>query len=396
MPLAQELTWKMLQAVQSEPINSTQAQALNFVVSALMVDRGRRGASPLDYPDIETVASAVALLAERDRVELSPFVQSWDPGVGAVERSLTGQQSAATRIVRQLDRDSYQADSFAQELSSYIRVEVGLAASGSVYRTLADAMLGNLRYMLPTPPPSAVSYLDPLINLGRRRGGVTMASLNYDLTIETAATAADVAVSTGVQTWQAAAHVDFTDDAIRLIKLHGSLNWTRGTATFASRIEPDGAPSPTGIDSSTLILREPNTNEVPFLIFGRREKLRPHGPFLDLRAEFARRLSQARCLVVTGYSFADEHVNELITRWVNADPNRFIVVVDPRFTSHVRDNFRYKMVKGLRRDDVRNPSNRRAVASRLLVIRQQASVGLADICASSIDDLAERCREPLD
>lgn len=93
VPLARELTGTMLQSVPSEAASYQQSLALNFVVSALMAERGRHGRSPLEYPDIETVASAIALLADRDNVELTPFVQSWDPGVGAVGLSRTHHSS---------------------------------------------------------------------------------------------------------------------------------------------------------------------------------------------------------------------------------------------------------------------------------------------------------------
>jgi hypothetical protein len=43
-------------------------------VSAIVGFRGRGGSSPLILPDIETVASTIELLGERDSVELAPFI----------------------------------------------------------------------------------------------------------------------------------------------------------------------------------------------------------------------------------------------------------------------------------------------------------------------------------
>lgn len=42
-------------------------------------------------------------------------------------------------------------------------------------------------------------------------------------------------------------------------------------------------------------------------------------------------MSRAEKLIVIGYSFRDEHVNELIQRWTSEDVRRTITVVDPNF-----------------------------------------------------------------
>ena len=71
----------------------------------------------------------------------------------------------------------------------------------------------------------------------------------------------------------------------------------------------------------------------PAVIFGQRGKLRAEGPFLSLLAEFERQLSNAGRLVVIGYSFRDDHVNEIIRRWTADDIARQITVVDPDWDS---------------------------------------------------------------
>lgn len=61
-----------------------------------------------------------------------------------------------------------------------------------------------------------------------------------------------------------------------------------------------------------------NPTHTPAVIFGAGNKLRPDGPYLDLYQEFRGALQQARRVVIIGYSFSDEHVNELLRRWVTS------------------------------------------------------------------------------
>jgi hypothetical protein len=56
----------------------------------------------------------------------------------------------------------------------------------------------------------------------------------------------------------------------------------------------------------------------PGIIFGVGNKLRPFGPFLDLYLEAKRSILGASTLVVVGYSWRDEHVNELIKAFIQS------------------------------------------------------------------------------
>lgn len=94
---------------------------------------------------------------------------------------------------------------------------------------------------------------------------------------------------------------------LRLIKLHGSLDWSRDNATG------DVCPL-----SPTVSFR--NTSEVwddhtPGVIFGAGNKLRPDGPYLALYQEFLGALAMAHQVIIIGYSFRDAHVNEALRKW---------------------------------------------------------------------------------
>jgi hypothetical protein len=403
LPLASEMTRLVLEAVQSSPRDRTNARALNYVVSAIMAHRGRTGQSPLEYPDIETVVSSVELLAERDDVELTPFVQSWDSGVGIGEASAWDQEQRAKQIHDALlegleGRYRFDSRKLARELASFIKAEVG-TSPGNTYRQLFDFLVKKLVDILTINDAEKVAYLTPLVALGRRPNGVSIATLNYDRTIEISAQQAGVACSTGVEKWDSSGRLDFGDSAVRLYKLHGSIDWTRGSKQFRDYYNYQTEQyTPMGMDQVSLLTTPPERHgQLPFVIFGRREKLRPQGPFLDLRAAFSRRLSAARVLVVIGYSFGDEHVNALIAHWINTNEDRRLMVIDPAFPSNWQAGWRgdarqklvYQLVR-INRDVGRGITQPKVLATRLSILRKSTADCLEEICTATGDELIDR------
>ncbi|MEO9236754.1 MAG: SIR2 family protein [Jatrophihabitantaceae bacterium] len=360
-------------------------------MAGVVAHRGRRGLSPLELPDIETLVSSVELLCERDEVELAPFVQSWDPGVGAMDQDRASQQDLAKYLLNRSGSGAADLVSpqGADQLIEFVRAVVGLAP-GRVYIELLPALYRSLVEVLQIRDPAALHYLEPLVRTGAQPGGITVASLNYDLSIETVAGAIGVACSTGLEDWEASGEVRFEEQGVRLIKLHGSIDWTRDTAAYGG---PNGG---MGINRETLVLRPPDNDSLPFLLFGRREKLRPEGPFLDLRAEFARRLRRCRFLMVVGYSFSDDHVNELIAHWVNSHADRILVVVDPDFPTtwaSATHPFHRSLLTGLQSRALTTPITV-ADQSRLLPLRERAETALATLTQCSSEDLLAKLRAP--
>jgi hypothetical protein len=150
-----------------------------------------------------------------------------------------------------------------------------------------------------------------------------VATLNYDLTVETMCQAASVPCSTGIDEWASSGTWDFPRNGVRLLKLHGSIDWSLGAV--------DTTP---GFLAQQTITVDGESNSYPrnrpAIVFGQ-TKLRPDGPFIELLLEFARALDVVDQLVIVGYSFRDDHVNEQIRRWVNAESSRAITVIDPSF-----------------------------------------------------------------
>jgi hypothetical protein len=341
--------------------------ALRYVCGALIKYDTDRGGSPTDLPDIERLVSAAELLSQRDQLEVSPFVAAWD--------AMVDQMSHST-FPSFFDRDFK-----AAILSKYgrvedllrraIRSEIG-KGNDRIWGNLHLHLVNDLRKRVHISDISTFSYLEPLVVLGRRAEGVTIATLNYDLSIDRLAERLEVPCDTGIQPWIAKEEMAWRADGIQSLKLHGRVGWS-----FVRRPARGDLLEEEAIVESDDPLRD---NNPPAVVFGQREKLRARGPFLEILGEFQRRLAQRERLVVVGYSFQDEHVNEIIRRWANGDVARRIAVIDPGFPTHspgyvAKVDFRQELLWGLAPQPA--PGNATpAEATRLVVVREGAREGL--------------------
>jgi len=64
------------------------------------------------------------------------------------------------------------------------------------------------------------------------------------------------------------------------------------------------------------------------VIFGAGNKLRADGPYLALLREFDAALEETDVLLVVGYSFRDDHVNTMLTSWMNTKEEKRMVILD--------------------------------------------------------------------
>jgi hypothetical protein len=134
------------------------------------------------------------------------------------------------------------------------------------------------------------------------------------------------AVHIGLEGWSKSGQFVFPASGINLIKLHGSIEWV---------LRPEGPTE--GAPLSRQSVRVASAEELakpgfrPAVVFGQGSKLTAEGPFLDLLRSFREELNKHSQLLVVGYSFRDEHVNEYIAQWFNGDSARSITIVDPGF-----------------------------------------------------------------
>ena len=154
----------------------------------------------------------------------------------------------------------------------------------------------------------------------KRRGGLTVATLNYDRSIEIAAQEAGVPLTTGLQDWLAVGAWIWGETGIRLLKLHGSIDWIRRERSSSDAQE---------LPRRDVVVAQTRDAGEPAMVFGRGAELDAKGPFLGLLAQFEQLLSATARLVVIGYSFRDDHVNEVIRRWLTDEAGHRLTIVDP-------------------------------------------------------------------
>jgi hypothetical protein len=190
-----------------------------------------------------------------------------------------------------------------------------------ILRGIRQRMLESLFEILHIHDPGAVSYLEPLLSILESQDSLTIATLNYDRSVETAAESAGLACETGLETWLTTGALALSHDGLRLLKLHGSIDWgidedqsSRGTLPLTSIVK---------LEVLTATQRQ---SVIPAVVFGEAGKLRAEGPYLELLLAWANELRETDVLLVVGYSFRDRHINEIIARWFRRSTGRMVIV----------------------------------------------------------------------
>ncbi|MGD9995656.1 MAG: SIR2 family protein [Ilumatobacteraceae bacterium] len=291
--------------------------ALRFIHHTTEADRASRGLG--GTVDIERLFLVVDQLAERDTTALNPFVERWH---GSLERFDSPEppdyalEREAVRVVRGIlspPRGRPAESQVARDLVALVRRRGrGDVSGGQHLRGLRDAMLRTVPSLLKVPEHADLAYLKPLFGVPAR-GTLTIATLNYDVTVERCAELHAVSLSTGMAGWCESGAFAWGDSSVRLLKLHGSCDWW----------------APKSQRSERWSLGVPALEAVPGIIFGEGNKLRARGPFLTLFMEFTESLRSATDVLVVGYSFRDEHVNAALLRWANERSGRRLIVVSP-------------------------------------------------------------------
>jgi NAD-dependent SIR2 family protein deacetylase len=289
--------------------------------------------------DVERLFASVELLIDRHMQPWSPFVAAWSAGLdsfsagpaltehdlrwqlGDFGRSLDARLPRSGTVLAPSPYGTTQlTDSLARGIANWLTKARPTDVS-SVLRDIRNEMLQSLFYVLKVANQNKVKYLTPLARLARRQKSLAIATLNYDRTMEMACSMAEVRCETGIETWLKGGQLSWSPTGVRLLKLHGSIDWA-----------PDPAIGP-GLPFQRIIKLDPDTEPDhrtrPAVVFGEAGKLRSEGPYLELLLAFSSELKSAETLLIVGYSFRDRHVNELIARWFSADERNRIVVLNP-------------------------------------------------------------------
>lgn len=170
--------------------------------------------------------------------------------------------------------------------------------------------------------PNGVGYLEPML---RATDLVAIASLNYDLAVETAGDNFGLDVDTGLSNWTGGYEWSWRSDAdVRLLKLHGSIDYVLASHQATSdRMAGDRLDRTDSDDDN-----RPQFGS-PAMVFGQGSKLRSDGPFLAMLVELDRILERTEWLTIIGYSFRDDHINAALTRWVNGSLAERLTIIDP-------------------------------------------------------------------
>lgn len=288
IPDAKTMAKRIVKKFEDDPHLKGEAAVLTFVNAQLIADAQKRAGDPsIDCVDVEALYNAILLLFQRDELEISPFVHAWLPELATISKDV-------------LD-------------SIMLRIEM------------------MLEELVLIRDEAKVEYLGPILNLGRRQGRLFIATLNYDNGIELLSRAKGMPCDTAIEEWKTTGVLNYPNDGINLIKLHGSIYWlwSKDASTYAERLPHRLIRTKSHFDETlplTVLV------ETPMVVFGQHNKLTAEGPFLDLLKRFDEELQHTQVLTVVGYSFRDSHINFYISKFLNQYGGK-IRIVDPGFKS---------------------------------------------------------------
>lgn len=364
------ITRKIAELFREDILLRHYSPVISFVVGGLLFQQGVKGEDPLQGAvNVEELFNAVQLLAGRNTLEAAPFVGSWHSMVQELDRARLPETRFGHRLYELIRNE------FAKERRSKWSISSGLGGHdfervfndafewmkdrpgvGEIFSETAESMIRELAKIVWIDQAERITYLNSLISLMDKQGRLTVATLNYDNSIEQLAQSASVRCTTGIDTWSRTGSFESSSRGIFLIKLHGSIDWA------LDRDQSSGdRPMPHSV------IRQADASEFnkvrfrPAVVFGQRNKLTAEGPFLDLLRAFQQELSHSDILTVVGHSFRDDHVNEYISQWLNQSRARKMRIINPQF-DHKLSSYAEQLI--------------RFGGNRVEIFREAASTGL--------------------
>lgn len=190
------------------------------------------------------------------------------------------------------------------------------------------------------PRPANLDYLccvgdacrDPAIP------SLDLFTLNHDSVLEQYLNAHGIKYTAGFESPENNYHYwspEVFDDRsykVRLLKLHGSVNWFRYESSVAT-----GNNDPVGIADDGCHWRiqdpdgksQPRDHDRPVLLVGTFNKMMEYSYriFADLFCQFRHALRGTDLLIVCGHSFGDPGINEQVSEWADSSPEKVMVVI---------------------------------------------------------------------
>lgn len=350
VPTALKMTDKMLDFCKTEN-QQEYTKALCAIIGALQMGVGQ--SSIASGVDVERVLNAASLLGDRFALEFAPFVGAWHPIIDELEHQKFSRERK-NNIINGLSHDlssinfsfsrfspptSYDFETVGnsalrelkKDILNTVNDNLSKRPDGSLFQELKAYLTGKLIELTWIKTQDKLAYLDPLIKLGRNNA-ITIATLNYDNSIELRAANNGIECETGIKDWNNTGCFTRLGNGVDLIKLHGSVKWY-----WASPPKNNSF----GLEPHAFI--EVEDNEIEGIkkhlfnntegigkqlgvIFGGNNKLTAKGPFLELLVKFKKALANSSELIIIGYSFRDQHINHCISNWVHHSQNKIVII----------------------------------------------------------------------
>lgn len=381
VPDTYKMTKKLLEVFSSYPHYKKNYEVLSFIIGGLLFQKGKEKLNPYDGVNVEEVFNAVQLLANRQSLELAPFIGSWNEMIDSLdlispynqnfekfnkeiyrsivetiimafpnssvsfsESELDGvlkrSSSLGQAVHRYLSKNMSEwfknmknktpipSHSLKEELTKAIHSAEKISGKGKIFEDTSEKMIINLINLVWIKEYENVSYLKPILSVFRKQEQLCVATLNYDNSIELLTSKNSVECNTGIRDWSETGELKNKNNSLFLLKIHGSIDW---------KLEKNKRSSDRPLPQSRIEIGDPDdVNENyyrPAVIFGQRNKLTAEGPFLDLMHAFQKELSKNEQVIVVGYSFRDDHINEYLTQWINNSNTNHMVVINPNIDS---------------------------------------------------------------
>lgn len=298
LPMSVELVTKLKESLHEVSDNTESSSeekalagsllaAMRFISGAIRFQRGVLNDDPDNPINIEQISVAAIELQSRMENPLAPYTSGWHERIIELEKQ-----------------------------------------SPKVLATFIDFIYSRLKTWLTFERLEDIAYLTKFRDFCINNRGIDIFSLNYDLCIESALRIiADELFENGFTQdgWNPASF--HKDASINLFKLHGSLDWVEDSAYGVCSLE-----FPRHKDAEDI------EEHRPLLIFGTSHKLSPREPFLSLTYQFLQSILKSPVLIIIGYSFGDDYINEIIKQGLWSNTRLKIVIVSPCAEEQVRNS----------------------------------------------------------
>jgi NAD-dependent SIR2 family protein deacetylase len=326
LPTSNQLTRLALQETDGETDEKTLFRMLyGFVAGSILFMESKNGRNPLDVSiSVEEIAEALSALDSFDRWKYSKLFLGMDPSLE--ELRLKHASLFRLRGLRKALEEFSNADAAIKRRATEA-LSRQIVEGGFIYPSFYKQAFYNLLELCFNQLKAPTKPLDYLVPLARNGNVRCVATLNFDTLFEQTCALANRAYDVGVFEWTRGDLV-FFDGVLPVLKLHGSVDWVKEFGS-EQREDDDRPIGPERITRGTPVHGWLSPRPA-CVLFGTRSKLEASGPFLDLLHRFESDLSQVSRVAVIGYSFADDHINSVLSAWVDRSPNNQLAIANGR------------------------------------------------------------------